>query len=82
MNLPHPIIMILLLLRISLVNPLSMKSIRILPMKVRTLNTNQKIVMTALTASMTPSTNRECALKDHIGLLNPNATTLIELKLK
>ena len=79
-KLPHPSLMVLLPLRTPPVNPLWMKTIRILPMKVRTLNTNQKIVMTALTAGMTPSTNRECALKDRLGFLNPNATALIELR--
>ena len=67
--------MILLPLRTPPVNPLWMKTIRILLKKVRTLNTNQKIVMTALAVTMTPSTKRECALKVRIGFLKNSATT-------
>ena len=51
----------LLLLRTPLVNPLSMKCNRILLMKVRTLITNQKRVMTALAASMTTRPTSELA---------------------
>jgi hypothetical protein len=42
-------------------------------MKVRTLITNLKIMMTALAATMTSSTSREYALKVRIRFLNTNA---------
>ena len=80
---PPPLMfMSLLLLRKPSVNPLSMKCIRILLMKARTLNTNQKIMMTARAATMTPSTSRECAIKVRTGFLNTNAKIKIYLKLR
>jgi hypothetical protein len=72
-----PVLMIVLLLLTPSVNPLSTKFIIMLMLKLRTLNTNQKMITTALTASMTPSRNSEFALKDHIEFLKTNATTLI-----
>ena len=53
--------MSLLLLRIPSVNPLSMMSNRILRMRVKTLITNKKRLMTALAASMTTIPTRGLA---------------------
>jgi hypothetical protein len=78
---PLPLMfMSLLLLRTPLVNPLSMKCNRILLMKVRTLITNQKRVMTALAVSMTTRLTRELAWKDRLGFLKNNATIRMQLK--